>query len=215
MSNIEWNQLLNNLCAAEAAGVDQCLQLSSWFRDNGYEAHADEYQVLAQEEAQHTLLASQPCLEERAPAPLAKAAYGGALLSPHAGVAERLVILHMAFEPFALSFMSAVYMHMQAHLDAAEHREWVQRARESLGPIIRDEVRHVRDGGHVARAFFARASLAEQHTIGASLKRHRKFLLLGARVSERHTEQERWFLRGVQQTFERRFDTGLRALEQS
>jgi hypothetical protein len=174
--NRQWNQFFSSLAFAEKAAAEQCELIADAYAGRGDRKSEMTYRKYAEEEREHFSLVSSICREVIAPPLRAMQVYQGALLSPSAGIAERLATLHLGFEPSALAFLG--YFYRNAH-ELLDNEEWARQARAVFRDILRDEVTHVQLGKECFEQEWDRSSRNEKQVILRSLRRHRAFLSLG------------------------------------
>lgn len=172
----KWNRFFSSLAFAERAAAEQCELIAAAYDSRQDRAGAETYREYAGEERRHFELARRACRSLISPPPRAEQAYAGALMSAEPSLAERLAVVHLAFEPSALAFLGHLYRNAESLLrDAA----WARSVRESFGTILREEVTHTYQGRATLIREWEKETLHGRKTILGSLRRHRAFLCLG------------------------------------
>ena len=171
-----WNALFSSLAFAEKAAANECLKVAERFRSDGLDDLAKEYEQLASEENRHHELALSVAREIVPITDRAKFIYDGGFFTENGPVIERLMSVHFVFEPSALAFLGYISSHAR---ELIEDTEWADQITKAFNQILKDEVRHVTDGGELIKRFWANASFEERKTALKTMRKHRAFLKAG------------------------------------
>ncbi len=186
-----WNALFKSLAAAEAAAANECLKIATQFRDSGHSKLQKTYERLANEEIEHSKLAMSIV---RGPASItdqAKKVYEGCYFSSNASILERLVSVHLVFEPSALAFLGFISTHSKELIDDPQ---WASEITKAFNRVLKDEVNHVFSGAKLIKDVWSEAAEIERRQSMKTLRKHRAFLKVGLASFFKPYEGDREFV---------------------
>jgi len=176
LSISRWNALFSSLAFAEKAAADECKKIAKIFRFSGQVALAERYEGLSIEEATHHELALSVTKNIVPLTARAKLIYDGGLFSVNASVLERLMSVHLVFEPSALAFLGYVARHSN---ELISDSDWAAEVSTAFKQIVYDEVDHVYSGVELIAHLWKLSTPSEQYDALKTMKKHRAFLKAG------------------------------------
>ena len=171
------NAFLVSLAFAEKAAAEQCKIISEQFEEAKEPELAEKYRSFMQEEQEHFERVQAVCKNMDVPiSDRAEEAYRGGFMTSVCGPLERMVAVHLAFEPSALAFLGYLANSIHSLTDDAP---WANRIESAFREILREEISHVYSGRDLIRPLWEKASASEKKAILKTVRKQRAFLKAG------------------------------------
>lgn len=174
-----WHKLFSSLYLAEGAAATQADFLAKKYKASGNQDLYKFYDNMADEERHHAELVKNIIFEFHLPPQTSMDIYSAKRLrcDGNANILERAAIIHIAFEPAALAFMSYIYSRAN---ELFENR-WAATIRKSFLAILADEANHAKIGRQIIKDQLISINYEDCQKIKKSLYTHRAFLVGGIR----------------------------------
>ncbi len=180
--SLAFNKMFSSLSMAELSASKHFNKISYSFKEIGRINLYEKYKALAEDEMGHHFLVEKICRKKYPVPQTAVDIYDAKMLTQtgYEAIIETLAIIHLAFEPKALSLMSYLYKNA---FELFEHN-WANEIRQSLLEILKDESDHV----HYGRNFLITELLnikkedtQKYNSIVKNVKKHKAFLVVGTK----------------------------------
>lgn len=169
----QWDAFLSHLAVAEKAAGDQFALIAEGLTAQGHPEAARRYHAMACEEYRHYEQVSR-AYQEFVPPPAGFLELCGGLVTASTPLVERMAVTHLAHETAALAFLGHVHGHVHEQLtDSGKARH----LRELCAELLREEVKHVRDGKAFIGDLLPRQSQAVKDQLVSSVRLHRCLLV--------------------------------------
>lgn len=179
-----WNEFFLDLAEAEYAASREALWISTVFQNAGETKLSEKYGTIAEEERKHgdlmTGLSEGPMQSKaRASQEILSGSRCSFEQCQDNALLERLVLVHLVFEPSALAILSFIVRNTKEFFNPGR----AKRVKQDLCEILMDESKHIKESLDLIQVLWANAEDDVRKSIDQSVGRHRSFIKAGIRTT--------------------------------